>query len=420
MTVKSHQDLAFHNGNASSQTRGVTPTLDEFTAEARAFLDAHAERAVRDEFTWGIGSDEVTVYAEKSVAEELATIAAGKAWRAKMWEPGFGWITGPPEYGGRGLDPVFERTYLDLEAAYDVPSQTMFGTALGVVAPTILAHGSAWLKERYLARLFRGEILACQLLSEPGAGSDLASLSTRAIADGDEWVISGQKVWSSRAHHADIGLLLARTDLDAPKHQGITAFIYPLDTPGTDVRPLRQMTGGSEFNEVFFDDARIGDRYRVGDVNAGWSVFRTTLQSERASIGSRGAGYGGSGLVGLAAPEKVIQLARHFGLSDDPVARQDLARLYTGYKLVEWNANRRPPLAPAAAKYATARHMNWAASMIARLLGPRICADTGEWGTYAWKQLLLGACAIRIGGGTDEVMKNGVGEGVLGLPKEPR
>ena len=290
--------LAFQKCSVSGQTRGVTPTLSEFAAEARAFLDANAERAVRDEFTWGIGSDEITVYAEKSVAEEHATIAAGKAWRAKMWEAGFGWITGPPEYGGRGLDPAYERAYLDLEAGYRVPSQTMFGTALGVVAPTILAHGSDWLKERYLARLFRGEILVCQLLSEPGAGSDLASLSTRAIADGDEWVISGQKVWSSRAHHADIGLLLARTDLDVPKHQGITAFIYPLDTPGTDVRPLRQMTGGSEFNEVFFDDSRIGDRYRLGEVNAGWSVFRTTLQSERASIGSRGRATGAAGWWG--------------------------------------------------------------------------------------------------------------------------
>ena len=398
----------------------MTPTLDDFAAEVRAFLDANAERAVLDEFTWGIGSDEITVYAEKSPDEEEAAVRAAQQWRAKMWEAGLGWIAGPPEYGGRGLDPEYERLYLDLEAGYRVPSQTMFGSSLGVVSPTILAHGSDWLKERYLAQLHRGEILACQLLSEPGAGSDLASLSTRATADGEEWVISGQKVWSSRAHFSDIGLLLARTDPNAPKHQGITAFIYPLDTPGTDVRPLRQMTGGAEFNEVFFDDARISDHHRVGDINAGWSVFRTSLQSERASIGSRGAGYGGSGLVGLAAPEKVVQLAQHFGLADDPVVRQDLARLYVGYRLVEWNANRRPPLAPAAAKYATARHMNWAASMIARLLGPRICADTGEWGTYAWKQLLLGACAIRIGGGTDEVMKNAVGEGVLGLPKEPR
>ena len=398
----------------------MRPTLDEFAAEAQAFLDANAERAVRDEFTWGIGPDEITVYAEKSAAEEEAAVKAAQQWRAKMWEAGLGWITGPPEYGGRGLDPVYERVYLDLEAGYRVPSQTMFGSSLGVVAPTILAHGSDWLKEQYLVRLHRGEILACQLLSEPGAGSDLASLSTRATADGDDWVVNGQKVWSSRAHFSDIGLLLARTDPDVPKHQGITAFIYPMDTPGTDVRPLRQMTGGAEFNEVFFDDARIGDRYRVGDANTGWSVFRTSLQSERASIGSRGAGYGGSGLVGLAAPEKVVQLAQHFGLSDDPVVRQDLARLYTGYRLVEWNANRQPPLAPAATKYAAARHMNWASSMIARLLGPRICADTGEWGTYAWKQLLLGACAIRIGGGTDEVMKNGGGEGVLGLPKEPR
>ncbi|MYH71943.1 MAG: acyl-CoA dehydrogenase, partial [Acidimicrobiia bacterium] len=224
----------------------MTPTLDEFAAEAQAFLDANAERAVRDEFTWGIGSDEITVYAEKSPAEEEAAVVAAKLWRAKMWEAGLGWITGPPEYGGRGLDPLYERVYLDLEAGYRVPSQTMFGSSLGVVAPTILAHGSDWLKEQYLARLHQGEVLACQLLSEPGAGSDLASLSTRATADGDQWVINGQKVWSSRAHFSDIGLLLARTDTDAPKHQGITAFIYPLDTPGTEVRPLRQMTGGAE------------------------------------------------------------------------------------------------------------------------------------------------------------------------------
>ena len=412
--------LAFQWRSGSSQTWGVTPTLAEFCDAARAFLDANAERDFAGEFIWGIGSDEITVYAEKSAADEQAAVRAAQQWRAKMWESGFGWITGPLAYGGRGLDPEYERLYLDLEAGYQVPSQTMFGSSLGVVAPTILAHGSEWLKDQYLARLYRGDVLACQLLSEPGAGSDLASLSTRATADGDEWVINGQKVWSSRAHFSDIGLLLARTDSEAPKHQGITAFIYPLDTPGTDVRPLRQMTGGAEFNEVFFDGARISDRHRVGDVNAGWSVFRTSLQSERASIGSRGAGYGGSGLAGLAAPQKVVQLAQQFGLAGDPVVRQDLARLYTGYRLVEWNANRRPPLAPAATKYGTARHMNWAASMIARLLGPRICADTGEWGTYAWKQLLLGACAMRIGGGTDEVMKNGVGEAVLGLPKESR
>ncbi|WP_420639249.1 acyl-CoA dehydrogenase family protein [Candidatus Poriferisocius sp.] len=412
--------VAFPRPAAGHQTRGVAPTLAQFTAEARAFLDANAARVHTDEFTWGIGSDEITVYAEKNEAEEAAAVRAAQRWRAEMWDAGFGWITGPPEFGGRGLGPEYERAYLDLEATYRVPSQTVFGTALGVVAPTLLAHGSDWLKQRYLVGLFRGEILACQLLSEPGAGSDLASLSTRAVRDGDQWVINGQKVWSSRAHYSHIGLLLARTDPDAPKHQGITAFIHPLDTAGTEVRPLRQMTGGSEFNEVFFEDARISDRYRVGGVNAGWSVFRTTLQSERASIGARGAGYGGSGLVGLAAPERVVRLARHLGLADDPTVRQNLARLYTGHRLVEWNATRRPAIPPAAAKYGTARHMNWAASMIAGLLGPRICADTGEWGTYAWKQLLLGTPAMRIGGGTDEVMKNSVGEGVLGLPREPR
>ena len=257
----------------------MSQTLGEFAAEARAFLDANAERAVRDEFTWGIGSDEITVYTEKSPVVEEAAVRVAQKWRAKMWEAGLGWITGPPEYDGRGLGPEYERVYLDLEAGYRVPSQTMFDSSLGVVAPTILAHGSYWLKEQYLARLHRGEILACQLLSELGAGSDLASLNTRATADGSEWVINGQKVWSSRAHFSDIGLILARTDPDAPKHPGITAFICPMDTPGTDVRPLRQMTGGAEFNEVFFDDARIGDRFRVGDVNAGWSVFRTSLQS---------------------------------------------------------------------------------------------------------------------------------------------
>src|SRR5581483_6931731 len=242
------------------------PTVDEFAEECRAFLDAHARprpRPAAGPFVWGAGDDRVVLFDE----EDREEIEAARAWRALRHKAGLDWISGPEEYGGRGLPPAYERIYADREAAYDVPDQSFFKIGLGIIAPTLLAHAGETVKRRYLPSMFSGERLACQLFSEPAAGSDLASLTTRAVRDGDGWVVSGQKVWTSGAHLCDLGELLARTDPAAPKHKGISAFLVDLHAPGVEVRPLRQMTGGSSFNEVFLDEVRVPDDHRLAGVN---------------------------------------------------------------------------------------------------------------------------------------------------------
>jgi acyl-CoA dehydrogenase len=236
-------------------------------------------------------------------------------------------------------------------------------------------------------------------------------------------------VWSSKARHADVGLVLARTDPDVPKHRGLTTFLLPMASPGVEVRPLRQMTGGADFNEVFLSGVDLPDRFRIGAVHDGWTVIRTALGNERAAIGAGGAGYGGAGLAGLAPPERVVQMAQHLGLDQDPICRQGIARVYTGYEIARYTSLRTAAvlesggqLGPwtATAKLHLSGHLNWTASFIARMLGPRMCADSGQWGTFAWAQLLLGVVGMRIGGGTDEILRNTIAEKVLGLPREPR
>jgi alkylation response protein AidB-like acyl-CoA dehydrogenase len=221
------------------------PTLEEFRQEVAAFLEANAPRKGEEEkFVWGEGSDKVALFDEKSRDAERAQLKEAQAWRAKRFDAGLGWITGPPEYGGRGLSAAHERVYASLESRYEVPNQSFFGIGLGMVAPTILAHGTDVAKDRYLKAMYRGDIVGCQLFSEPGAGSDLASLQTRAVRDGDEWLVSGQKVWTSGAQYSDIGEVICRTDPDQPKHKGLTGFVIDMKAPGVEVRPLRQMTGG--------------------------------------------------------------------------------------------------------------------------------------------------------------------------------
>jgi alkylation response protein AidB-like acyl-CoA dehydrogenase len=403
--------------------------IDQFRAEAQEFLDGRTRPVDRSVGAWGEGSDTIGAYQVKTPEQDRAELDAARGWQRQKFDAGFGWICGPSRYGGRGLPRPYERAFQQLESEYVVPPQTMLGGSLGIVGPTILAHGPEWMRDDYLKGMYRGDVLACQLFSEPEAGSDLASVRTRAHLDGSDWRIDGQKVWSSKAKHAEVGLLLARSDPEAAKHHGLTMFLLPMSSDGVEVRPLRQITGGADFNEVFFTDVRLADRFRIGEVNEGWNVVRTTLGNERAAIGAGGAGYGGAGLAGLAPPDRIVQMARHFGVDGDAECRQDLARLYSGYEIARYTALRTAAvvesggeLGPwtATSKLHLSNHMNWAAGFIARVLGPRICADTGEWGTYAWKQLLLGVVGMRIGGGTDEILRNTIAEKVLGLPREPR
>jgi alkylation response protein AidB-like acyl-CoA dehydrogenase len=399
-------------------------TLEQFESEAQAFLGANAtKKAAERKFVWGEGSDKVAMFEERSRTDERNDLHCACEWRRKKYDAGFGWITGPTEYGGRALPGAYEKSYQHLEAQYQVPNQAAFTIGLGMVAPTILAHGSESAKHAYLTKMYRADIVGCQLFSEPGAGSDLASLQTRAERDGEEWVITGQKVWTTGAHYSDIGEIIARSDPDLPKHKGLTGFIVDMKAPGVEVRPLRQMTGGSSFNEVFFNEVRVPDEHRLGDVNNGWNVALTTLMNERAAIG---AGGGGGGGINLYA--RVIEMVRHFGLDSDPLVRNRLADLIIHSRVSNYNnqramdkikAGQLPGPEMSIAKLAGTLNMRRMGDFVSSVLGPRLTADTGEWGTYAWNMLILGTPGGRIAGGSDEVMRNIVGERVLGLPKEP-
>jgi alkylation response protein AidB-like acyl-CoA dehydrogenase len=402
---------------------GAVTTLSEeaFAEEALAFLTGHARPKQEEKADWGEGSDRVNLLAEKSKAEEAADLRAAQEWRRTAFDAGYGWITGPPEYGGRGLPTSFERRYQSLEAGFEVPSQAPFSIGLGMVAPTILAHATPEARDAYLRRLWRGDIVACQLFSEPAAGSDLASLQTRADRDGDEWVINGQKVWTSGAQFSDIGEIICRTDPTVPKHKGLTAFLVDMRAPGVEVRPLRQMTGGASFNEVFFTDVRVPDSHRLGDVNNGWAVALTTLMNERASIGAGSS-------VGRVNTDRLIGLLRHFGRDRDPIARQRLADIYIHTKvsavtsqraLARVKAGQAPGPELSIAKLSLTLNTRRVCDLVSLVLGPKLIADGGEWGTYAWSELVVGFPAMRIAGGSDEIMRNIIGERVLGLPKEP-
>jgi alkylation response protein AidB-like acyl-CoA dehydrogenase len=398
--------------------------LDTFADEVRVFLDAHASRrGETGTFTWGEGSDYVGFFGDPN-ADDAADVAAARAWQRTRYENGFGWITGPARYGGRDLGSLHDLTYDLVEAEYDVPDTEVLSViGLGMVGPTILAHGTDELRERYLPAMYRGDVLACQLFSEPGAGSDLASVATRAVRDGDDWIVNGQKVWTSSAQHAQVGELLCRTDPEAPKHRGITAFVLDMSLPGVSVRPLRQMTGGAEFNEVFLDDVRIPDSHRLGDVDGGWRVAVTTLMNERGTVAANSGGVA----VEAISPPRLYALMEHLGRSEDPVARQELAGLavdvlaaqaLTARATRRLQAGAAPGPEGSIAKLCFAINLTRAAHFAADLLGDEITADSGEWGTFSWNQLLLAAPALRILGGTEEIMKNILAERVLGMPKE--
>jgi acyl-CoA dehydrogenase len=403
-------------------TKGYTManiTIEQFEKEALAFLESNSERRpVEKAFVWGEGSD--NFYREKDRAQEAANAEEAKIWRQKKFDAGFGWITGPESFGGRALTPAYDRLYNQLEATFRVPDQSAFAISLGMVTPTILDHGSPTARDLYVRKLWRGEMIASQLFSEPGAGSDLASLTTKAVKDGDEWVITGQKVWTTGAHYSDIGEIMTRTDWDLPKHKGLTAFIINFKDPNVEVRPLKQMTGGASFNEIFFNEVRVKDDHRLGDVNNGWNVALTTLMNERASIG--GSNAGDNNLI-----TRVIAMVKHYGLETDPLIRSELANIVMNYRIANMNAQRTTAKAKAGqlpgpegsiGKMVLVNNQARLVKFLSHILGPKLIADSGEWGTYAWANFVLGTPGLRIAGGSDEVMRNIVGERVLGLPKD--
>jgi alkylation response protein AidB-like acyl-CoA dehydrogenase len=387
-----------------------TPEEAAFRAECREFLSAHAERK---------DPSQLRITMSTMVDDEEAHVKACREWQRLKAENGWACLTWPVEYGGRGLTGLQQGIFNEEESHYDVPTG-MFAQSIGMMGPTIIAHGTEEQKQEFLRPIMRGDQVWCQLFSEPNAGSDLAGLRTRAELDGDEFIVNGQKVWTSSAHVADWGMLLARTDWDSPKHRGITFFAVDMRSPGIDVRPLRQATGGAEFNEVFLEDLRVPKENVIGPVNGGWAVAMTTLTSERADIGShRGLGF-----------EAILDLARRFGVTDDPVMRQELAKLYISYELARFTGYRvrtaaskgvAPGPEVSVAKIAVSERLAFQGDLVEEIMGAAgmlwgpDAPDDGYWQTMVFN----GQWMSRIGGGTEDVQRNIVGERVLGLPREP-
>jgi alkylation response protein AidB-like acyl-CoA dehydrogenase len=397
------------------------PDLDRFRLEARRWLADHARPRTAAGSRWGEGPDGVAVFHDLPADEERALIARLAAWEAARYDAGFGALTWPEEYGGRGLDPVYDDVFEEEKEQFETPDpHELVSVTRHLIAPTIRLLGSES-QRALVTRLLRADELCCQLFSEPSAGSDLATLATRAERVGDGWVVNGQKVWSSGAHFAGWGELIARTDASRPKHEGMTAFLLPMDTPGVEVRPLRQMSGGSSFCEVFLTDVHIPDSLRLGEVGAGWKVALTTLGFERGNS-SASTSVGGNF-------EQVLALTEHLGTVGDPTTRTQLAQVYA-HEFLAVVAKQRDQAArrggaPLGA-IGSVRKLQWTQKMtlisqvVTDQLGPLLLADTGEWGTFAWAEHVLGAPGYRIAGGSDEIQRNIVSERLLGLPPEPR
>ncbi len=401
------------------------PSLADFETEVRDWLSAQGRRLLAQPSSsrWGEGSDDVSVFDDVSDDEQASRLADVRAWQRTKFDAGYVTLSWDVSAGGRGWPSSYQRRFNEIEAEYDVPSAgELPDVSVALIAPTIEALGTPEQRRRFLTPLLRMDELACQLFSEPTAGSDLAGVQTKAVADGDQWLLTGQKVWTSGARFAQWGLAIARSDSNSARHRGLTAFLVPLDAPGVTIRPIRQITGGSSFNEVFLDGVGIPDSLRLGEPGQGWSVAMTVLAFERDH--STGASHSVGGQF-----EDVLAAARHFGCSDDPSIREALADLYI-HTRIEQYTNRRaatkakagqPPGAEGSiTKLLWTQNMSRVSAVIAKILGPRLIADTGEWGTFAWTAHVLGAPGYRIAGGTDEIQRNILGERVLGLPREPR
>ena len=356
--------------------------------------------------------------------------------RRRQYDLGLAWVHFPEGYGGLGLKPVFQRqidTRVYGAGAPGPGARHFFG--LTMAGPTIVTNGSDELRDRLLPRAFTGEDAWCQLFSEPGAGSDLAGLATRAVRDGDEWIVNGQKVWNTLAHIADRGMLVARSDPEAPKHKGLTYFALDMHAPGVEVRPLRQITGEAEFNEVYLTDVRIPDADRIGDTGEGWRVSMTTLANERTTIG----GGGGAPPRGSGAIAEAVRIWREEVADQRPALRDRLIQLWVEAEVlrltnVRAGQNRRagnpgPEGSIAKLKFAEVNMAIYelcvdllgADAMVGYEYGMRRAEQLGLTGPAgSSRKMFLRARANSIEGGTSEIQRNILGERVLGLPGEPR
>ena len=356
----------------------------------------------------------------------LTPLEQAKQWQKQKYDAGWACIGWAPEFGGRGASPIEEVIWRQEESQYDLPAN-FFLIGQGMIAPTLMAWASDEDKARYLPPLASGEEVWCQLFSEPAGGSDLAALRTRAERDGDEWVINGQKIWTSGAHFSDYGVIVVRTDPTVPKHKGLSYFYVDMKAPGVEIKPIKQLTGDSDFNEVYFNDVRVSDQQRLGEVGQGWQVSLTTLMNERAAIGG---GFGQMDVALAMAVAQKVEIDGRPALEDASVrARlanwyvQESGLKYTGYRsLTALSRGAMPGPENSIGKLVGAPKMQAMSSYLMDLLEASGAITDESLATEAGiiQRAYMGAPGLRIAGGTDEIMANIIAERVLGLPQEPR
>jgi alkylation response protein AidB-like acyl-CoA dehydrogenase len=390
-----------------------TPDEAAFRAEARAFLAANAEPKSRARPVLRLGDlgDDAVKHC--------------KAWQAKKADAGFAAITWPKQFGGREASPILQVIYQQEEEHYAVP-RGLFEIGLGMCIPTMMAYAKPEQLDRYVRPALRGEEVWCQLFSEPAGGSDLAALRTRAERDGDDWVINGQKIWTSGAHLSDFGIIVVRTDPNVPKHEGLTFFFLDMKSRGIEVRPIHQMSGASHFNEVFFTDVRVPDTQRLGAVGQGWRVSLTTLMNERLAVGE----------VHRPDVEDLVELSRSLMLDGTAAIRNGAVR----ERIAEWYARTQglkftrfrtmtalsrgqtPGPENSIHKLVNAGKLQDIASYGMDLMGMAgLVMDDDLAESYAmFQQALLSSPSARIAGGSDEILRNIIAERVLGLPADIR
>lgn len=380
--------------------------LELFRSRVRHWLDMEAPRN-----GWSYDDDT----AELTESEHL--LRAQKCQRMLI-EAGLANLTWPTEFGGQGLGLAEQVVFNEESRACNLPLRP-FIIGFGMCAPTLLALGTPDQQSRYLPPLLAGDEIWCQLFSEPGAGSDVASLTTRAVRAGDDWIVNGQKVWTSGAHFSDYGILLARTDPDVPKHKGLTMFIVDMRSDGITVRPIEQMDGGARFNEVYFDNVRIPAGAVIGTVDDGWHAALTTLSNERVSLGAARP------LDEVAGATELAAAARSLGRFNDAVVRQEVARVWIAGRVVELLGERVtaailqgqiPGPEGSLSKLCRTEYTRKASRLGSKLAGTSAIAWDGD---SRAAQALLYTPSLSIAGGTDEVLRSIIGERVLGLPKEP-
>jgi alkylation response protein AidB-like acyl-CoA dehydrogenase len=389
-----------------------TPTEAEFRAEVRAWLTANAERR-----------EPGMVFKSKYGSDDLVDQA--KVWQAKKHEAGFSGITMPKKFGGRGGSAMEQVIYNQEEAEFVAP-RGVYEIGLGMCIPTMLTYATKAQKSRYAPPALKGEEIWCQLFSEPSAGSDVAGLRTRSTRDGDDWVINGQKIWTSGAHFCDYGIIVTRSDPNAPKHKGLTFFFLDMKSPGIEVKRIKQISGTSNFNEVFFTDVRVPDSQRLGKVGEGWRVSITTLMNERLAVGQ------------VPAPDfdEIFQLSRILELEDGPAinnaqVRENLAKWYVemqGLKLTKFRTisalsqGETPGPESSITKVVSASKRQEIAMFGVDMMesGGVIIDDAMQPMQGMFQEAALSSAGSRIAGGTDEILRNIIAERVLGLPQDIR